>query len=220
MKALELFAGTRSIGKAFEARGHQVFSIDWGDFDRIDLRADISTLSADDVLSRFGRPDVIWASPDCTTYSLAAISYHRERMPDGALAPKTEYARFCDKCNAHVIELIRELSPRYFFIENPVGGLCKMPFMQGIPKYLVTYCQYGDTRQKPTHIFTDYPAPGFKSCKRGASCHEAAPRGAQTGTQGINGKDRKKYRAVIPPALCEYVVDLCEKALDVAPEKR
>ena len=47
MKVLELFAGTRSIGKAFEARGHQVFSIDWGDFDRIDLRADISTLSAD-----------------------------------------------------------------------------------------------------------------------------------------------------------------------------
>ena len=42
MKVLELFAGTRSIGKAFENRGHQVFSVEWDkNFENIDLYADI-----------------------------------------------------------------------------------------------------------------------------------------------------------------------------------
>ena len=47
MKVLELFAGTRSIGKAFEAKEHEVYSIEWNkDFENIDLYADISKVTA------------------------------------------------------------------------------------------------------------------------------------------------------------------------------
>lgn len=210
MKVLELFAGTRSIGKAFEKHGHEVYSIEWNkDFDNIDWYEDIGKITAQDIIDRFGHPDVIWASPDCTSYSLAAISHHRVKNKEtGNLDPITDYAKFCDKVNAHVIDLIHELNPNYFFIENPRGGLCNMTFMQGIPKYLVTYCQYGDTRMKPTHIFTNYPDPQFKHCKNGDPCHEKAPRGSRTGTQGIKGSvDRSR----IPDKLCEYIVELCEK---------
>ena len=171
MKILELFAGTRSIGKEFEKAGHEVFSVEWNkDFENIDLYTDISTLKSIDILEKFGKPDIIWASPDCTTYSIAAISHHRIREDSGNLAPKSLYAKFCDETNMNMIKLIRELKPKYYFIENPRGGMRKMNFMQEFNRYTITYCQYGDTRMKPTDIFTNHKNPQFKPmCKNGDS---------------------------------------------------
>lgn len=213
MKVLELFAGTRSIGKAFEARGHEVYSVEWDkDFENIDLYADILTVTAQDILDKFGHPDVIWASPDCTTFSIAAISHHRRKDPEtGNLDAVSEYAKFCDKVDQHVLTLIKELNPKFYFIENPRGGMRKMTWMQDLPRYTVTYCQYGDTRMKPTDIWTNHPAPKFRPmCHNGDPCHIAAPRGAKTGTQGLKGS---KERSVIPKALCEHIVDICEADL-------
>ena len=209
MKVLELFAGTRSIGKAFESRGHTVFSVEWDKrFENIDMYADIGKLTADDIVKTFGYPDVIWASPDCTTYSVCKIGYHRRKESNGNLSPVTEYAEFCDSVNKHLLELINDLKPCVYFIENPVGGFRKMDFMQGLPRYTVTYCQYGEQRQKPTDIWTNHPNPQFKPpCKAGSSCHIAAPRGSQTGTQGLKNKIE---RARIPVLLCEHIVDICE----------
>lgn len=214
MKILIMFAGTRSVDRAFEARGHEVYSIDWDpDFEDIDLCADVNTVTAEDILRDFGKPDVIWASPDCTTYSIAAISKHRRKNEEtGSLDPVSEYAAFCDKTNQHVLDLIEELQPAFYFIENPRGGLRKMEWMQYLPfhgrRYTVTYCQYGDTRMKPTDIWTNHPEPNFKPmCKNGDPCHERAPRGAKTGTQGLKGS---KERSKIPPQLCEHIVDICE----------
>ena len=210
MKVLELFAGTRSIGKAFEARGHEVFSVDWDEkFENINLNCDIGELTADEIREKFGNPDVIWASPDCTTFSVAAISKHRKKNPvTGSLDPISDYAKTCDRIDKHLIELIKELNPTLWFIENPRGGMRKMEWMQGLPRYTVTYCQYGERRQKPTDIWTNHPDPGFKPpCKSGMSCHDAAPRGSRTGTQGLKGS---KSRSTIPVQLCEHIVDICE----------
>ena len=44
MNVLELFAGSRSFGKVAEQRGHNVFSVDWKQFDGIDLVIDIEDL--------------------------------------------------------------------------------------------------------------------------------------------------------------------------------
>ena len=146
---------------------------------------------------------------DCTTYSIAAISHHRRKEEDGNLCAVSDYAKFCDKVNIHTLELIKELNPKFWFIENPRGGLRKMRFMRGLPRYTITYCQYGDTRMKPTDIFTNHPAPDFKPpCHNGDPCHVAAPRGAKTGTQGLNGHVE---RSIIPDQLCDHIVEICEK---------
>ena len=211
MKVLELFAGTRSIGKAFEKRGYEVYSVEWDkDFENITLYEDINNITAKDIIKLCGGiPDVIWASPDCTTYSIAAISHHRKKNEEtGNLDPVSDYAKFCDKTNKHVLDLIEELKPKYYFIENPRGGLRKMDFMKGLYRYTITYCRYGDTRMKPTDIWTNHPKPQFKPmCKNGDDCHEAAPRGSKTGTQGLKGA---KERSIIPELLCEHIVDICE----------
>lgn len=211
MKVLELFAGSRSIGKAFEDKGHEVYSIDWDQrFNDIDLYIDIETLTVDMIINNFGIPDILWASPDCTTYSIAGVRFHRSFNKGFS-----EYAKKSDRINNHLVTLIKELlklNPRLiYFIENPRGLYRKQSFIKDIPRYTVTYCQYGDFRMKPTDIFTNHSDPKFKlPCKNGDSCHTSAPRGSITGTQGMKSKiDKSK----IPAALCSHIVKITEEEL-------
>jgi len=199
---VEFFAGSRSIGKVAESLGMKVFSVDWKPFENIDYVGDVEFMSIEDVpfITDWG-----WFSPDCTTYSMAAISIHRK-----GVEPLTEYAIKCDRVNQHFISMIDEwleLNPNFlFYIENPRGMLRKMPFMQRFKRHTVWYCVYGDNRAKPTDIWTNNenwtPRP---PCKNGnTDCHhERAPRGSRTGTQGKKGSFD---RSIIPNELCEEVM--------------
>lgn len=204
MKCLDLFSGTRSIANAFEKAGWEVFTVELDKrHDNIDWYADIMNVTAQDIIERFGHPDVIWASPPCEKFSVASICHYWNK---GSREPKTEEARAALALLEHTISLIKELNPLYFYIENPRGMMRKMDCMQSLPRYTVTYCQYGDTRQKPTDIWTNHPNPKFKPpCKPGAPCHVAAPRGSQTGTQGLKGAVE---RSRIPEALCNHIVEI------------
>lgn len=195
-----MFAGSRSFSKIAESLGLQTFSSDINPFDGIDYVCDI--LDFDTSKLPF-RPDIIWASPPCTCFSVASIGHHWNPGRE----PKTEEAKLSMLVVKRTLQIIDELSPKFFFIENPRGMLRTLPMMAHINRHTVTYCQYGDDRQKPTDIWTNsltwLPKP---VCKPGASCHQSAPRGARTGTQGrANAYERSK----VPPRLCLEILNDC-----------
>ena len=79
MKVLELFSGTECMSNAFRADGHECFTIDWDESFPSSLHMDIMEVTPELIIEKFGKPDVIWAAFDCTTFSLAAISKQRMR---------------------------------------------------------------------------------------------------------------------------------------------
>lgn len=212
LNVLELFAGSRSIGRAAEELGMEVFSVDWTEYEGINLSIDIGDMKMEDVPFV---PDVVWASPDCTTYSIAAVSKHRKN----SVEPVSEYAIKCDTVNQHWISLIKkwlEINPNMvFFIENPRGMLRHMPFMKEFNRHTVWYCKYGDDRAKPTDIWTNSKTwtpreecHNYKYDKEGniidRHCHhESARRGAKTGTQG---RQDSYNRSKIPYELCMEIL--------------
>lgn len=210
MKVLECFAGSRSVGKVAESHNMAVFSIDIKPFEGISLVADMEYVTISDLPFI---PDVAWFSPPCTTYSIAAISHHRK----GHIAV-SDFAKKSDRLLENMAKLISDLlalnPDMKFFIENPVGMMRKMPIMRQYDRATVTYCKYGDTRMKPTDIWSNHLAGLFNTegwrplpmCYNGNRyCHhERAPRGSRTGTQGLkNDYERSK----IPEALIEEILN-------------
>lgn len=208
LNVLELFSGTGTFSRIARERGHNTFMIDL--HQPADLNADIASIYGSDILraTGWGRIDILWASPPCDGFSVASIGRHW-RVAHRAHEPKSTTARLGIELLRRTIGIINELAPTVWFIENPRGMMRKMPELQELPRHTVTYCQYGEVRMKPTDIWTNSiawtPRP---ACKNGAPCHERAPRGSRTGTQGINGK---KARAALPEDLCVEVLAAAER---------
>jgi site-specific DNA-cytosine methylase len=208
MKVLELFAGSRSIGKVCDELGHKVWSSDWTEFEGIDYVVDINEFDINKVPFV---PDVIWASPPCTTFSVASIGRHW----DMNRRPKTQDAIMglqILKKTIEIIQMYKHYNPKLiWFIENPRGMMRKMDIWNTIShvRQTVTYCQYGDTRMKPTDIWTNnYDWNPRPACKNGMTCHVSAPRGSRTGTQGLKGA---YLRSQIPYELCTEIINSTTK---------
>jgi hypothetical protein len=210
---LDLFSGTGSSTQAFKDAGHRVLHVELDPQHDADWHRDVSTIIPDEVLAWGGghRPDFIWASPPCTTFSIASVSHHWRKEGE-ELVPKHPGAAKALELVAATLRLIHDLAPSFWLMENPRGMLRKFPLMAPYPRRTVTYCQYGDKRMKPTDLWGPMPSTWrpLPPCKNGAPCHEAAPRGAKTGTQGLSGS---VMRSRVPYGLSLDVRHAIESAL-------
>ena len=226
MRVLDLFAGTGSATRHFADMGDRVMRVERDDQFDADRR-DVRNVRPDDVADFLGgRPDFVWASPPCTSFSMAAVRHHwaattscrrcstplvragGERwdgcdcppLPDGlTYTPKSDTARDGLQLLITTLSLVHRLRPAWWAIENPRALMRKMPVLAPVPRVTITHCQYGDPRRmKPTDLFGVLP-PTFhaRACTNGSPCHEPAPRGAKTGTQGLGRVDA----GMLPPGL-------------------
>ena len=209
MRMLELFSGSGVMSEAFRAEGFDTITIDSEPEFKPDYALDIFNFEA--IPLSF---DVIWASPPCTTFSVASIRHY---WKDGK--PANERTERGIAIVKRTLEIIQAIRPRFWFIENPRGMLRKQDFMQSLPRKTVTYCQYGHQAMKPTDIWTNADIPFKPMCKNGDPCHVRASRGAKAGVQGIYNADyfdkhrSAYYRAVLPDALCKFVAHWCKDQL-------
>lgn len=206
MRIIDLFAGLGDSQRRqlIEARGHEYVTLDLEPSFGCTITRDILDTTPDDL----GRADLIWASPPCEAFSVAAIGHH---WGGGhrAYVPRTAHAELSQRIVAHTLALIRAIDPpRGWLLENPRGVLRKLPCVAGLPRVTVTYCQYGETRMKPTDLWGHVPGWAPRPmCRNGDACHDPAPRGARTGTQGIRGS---AARAVVPWQLWDEVLTAAE----------
>jgi len=138
---LELFSGTKSIGRVFEAAGWQVTSVDIEAKYNPTICKNVLDLSPEDIGSERG-VDLIWGSPPCVHYSCARTNAKTPRDLEGS-----------DKLVAKVLEFAAHYGC-YYFMENPHSGLLKTrQVVEGIPMRVLDYCMYAEA---------DHPHKGRK----------------------------------------------------------
>lgn len=212
METIELFSGSKSFSEVRKEFGDKIFTVDFIEKFDNDLTIDILKLKDHDLPKN---NDVLWCSPPCTTFSVASIGTHWKGGKN-AYIPKTKECEIGLEILEKTIKIISERKPKYWYIENPCGVMRKV-ISKIFKKYNVDYverkiwyCKYGDTKAKPTNIWTNnlnwIPRPCCKNYRYDAEgniinkhCHhESARRGAKTGTQGLKNDF---FRSRIPREL-------------------
>ena len=220
MRVLDLFSGLGGWSAAFKDRGHEVITVDMDKKFNPIIIADIMDMTYKD-LEKFGKFDVILASPPCNCFSVLTIpKYWKKEL--GVSYPKNEKTIKAIELVKHTLDMIEILNPRFWILENPMGMLRKQYFMKKYRMVTITQCQYGREDRKPTDLWGKFPKDFKpKKCEAKGSCHIKVHRGKIKGKQsnkkwslgGVKDKANSAYRSKLPYGLSLAVCEACEKEL-------
>ena len=154
---LELFSGTKSVGKVAKKRGYKVISIDIEKKFKPSIVTDILKLD----FKKLPTPNFIWASPPCNTFSnLVRCHKHPTRNIKPPYNALNDKGKMGDKILNKTLEIIKHFSSLNdklkFVIENPKGMMRFQKQMKGFFRNTTTYCKYGDKRKKATDFFSNF----------------------------------------------------------------
>ena len=208
MKLLELFCGTKSVGDVFAKEGYEIVSLDYDKKFNATHTVDIMEWDYKQYAPDYF--DVIWASPDCTTWSVAAQGRYRLKSCIlGKDGEHIEKARFANRMIDRVIEILSYFKVSAWFMENPRGLLQYYPplvaYMENHNRTLVYYGNYEWSSPKPTHIWSNLKM--WDDEKKPDMRHKRIKHGNKTPYPDMsNGKSRD--RSKIPPLLIKRLYDL------------
>ena len=200
MRVLDLFAGTGSSTQAFVDRGWVRCRVELDPQHEAEVTGNVASLDVEEVLDVLGgRPDFVWASPPCTSFSLMSCGRHWNTTATGALVPASPTAVDGVRLFAATRALIETLRPQWWLVENPTAvarSTVGSWMYADVPRTAVTYCAYGHEFRKPTDLFGRPPSNWVPRprCPNGAPCHRSAPAGSRTGIQspGLNPVERSR----------------------------
>lgn len=159
-RILELFCGTKSVGKIFSEYGYEVISLDFNPKFKATHTEDI--LTWDYTIYPTDHFEVIWASPDCRTWSLATGGKYRLKNSIYGLNNETqEQATMGNNMVLRVIEILKYFKCKAWFMENPRALLQYFPPLEQFikdtnsHKGLVYYGNYEWGFPKPTNIWSN-----------------------------------------------------------------
>ena len=106
LKILELFSGTESFSKVARERGHETSTVDSDSQFNPDLCKDILEVTPEEIPFK---PDVIWASPPCTKFSVMTIYRNWEKIGKSFYRPKNKETIHAMEMVKKTLSLIKEI---------------------------------------------------------------------------------------------------------------